>query len=124
MELDQAPPKRRQGRRVGLAAGIRSGTGPGRLLQRNGVPAIKTNAGLRYATDAVEKSTFLAAAAAADGPVQRYGSRGDLPCGSTGGPIAAAHLGVDTVDAGIGQLAMHSARALCGTEDPPKWSGR
>lgn len=45
-------------------------------------------------------------------------SRGDLHCGSTVGPIAAAQLGVDTVDAGIGQLAMHSARALCGTEDP------
>ena len=51
-------------------------------------------------------------------PLQRFVHRTDLACGSTIGPITAAALGIATVDVGAPQLAMHSARELCGSADP------
>ena len=33
-------------------------------------------------------------------------------------PVTAARLGIATVDVGCAQLSMHSARELCGADDP------
>ena len=80
-------------------------------------PVIKHNVNARYATDDSGRGAVPAACASVDVPVQDYSHRGDLPCGSTIGPIAAAALGVTTVDVGMAQLSMHSAREVMATAD-------
>ena len=49
--------------------------------------------------------------------MQDYSHRGDLPCGSTIGPLTAAQLAVDTVDVGMPMLSMHSIRELMAVSD-------
>lgn len=85
------------------------------LLNRG--PAIKANANVRYATDAIGEAAFRTWCAAAGVPSQRFRMRADLAPGSTIGPISAAHLGVRTVDVGVPMLAMHSARETAGSYD-------
>ncbi|HEY5155416.1 MAG TPA: M18 family aminopeptidase [Acidimicrobiales bacterium] len=88
----------------------------------NAGPVLKHNANVRYATDALTAAHFEMACRAADVPVQHFVSRNDMPCGSTIGPITAARLGIPTVDVGVAQLAMHSARELCGSADPARFA--
>ena len=82
-------------------------------------PVIKVNANQRYATDATTDARLQAAARRADVPLQWFVSRNDQPCGSTIGPLTAARLGIDTIDLGVAQLSMHSAREVCAAADPP-----
>lgn len=91
---------------------------PGHRVRLNAGPVIKINANVRYATDAVGAAHFKLACERAGVPWQEFVVRSDLPCGSTIGPITAARLGIPTVDVGVAQLAMHSARELCGSADP------
>mgnify|MGYP002138624375 CR=1 FL=1 len=79
---------------------------------------IKSNAQQRYATCARTAALFQELCRRAAVPVQHYAHRTDLPCGSTIGPITATRLGIPTVDVGVPQLSMHSARELCGAADP------
>ena len=79
---------------------------------------LKVNANQRYASDAESLGLLLHLCAEAGIPTQRFVTRTDLPCGSTIGPVTAARLGIPTVDVGVAQLAMHSARELCGADDP------
>jgi aspartyl aminopeptidase len=92
---------------------------PGHQPIINRGPAIKTNANQRYATSPDTAALFQRACAAAEVDVQWFVSRNNMPCGSTIGPITASRLGIDTVDVGVPQLSMHSARELCGVDDPP-----
>jgi aspartyl aminopeptidase len=81
-------------------------------------PAIKLNHNQRYATSADTSALAQRIFEDAGVPWQVFVSRNNMPCGSTIGPLTATRLGIDTVDVGIPQLSMHSARELCGTRDP------
>ena len=84
----------------------------------NAGPAIKVNSNQRYATSSATAAAFARACDSVGVPYQVFVSRNNMPCGSTIGPITATRLGIDTVDIGVPQLSMHSARELCGTADP------
>lgn len=88
----------------------------------NAGPAIKINSNQRYATSSATAAMFRRACEDAGVPFQVFVSRNNVPCGSTIGPITATRLGIPTVDVGIPQLSMHSARELCGVLDPPALS--
>lgn len=91
---------------------------PGHPIAIDGGPVVKVNANQRYATEPLTQALFIAACDRAGVPVQRFVGHNEVPCGSTIGPLTATELGVPTVDVGVAQLAMHSARELCGAEDP------
>ncbi|HEX8518633.1 MAG TPA: M18 family aminopeptidase [Pseudonocardia sp.] len=91
---------------------------PGHRAVPNGGPALKVNANQRYATDAPGAAAWARACRDAGVPSQVFVSRNTVPCGSTVGPIIATRLGIRTVDVGIPVLSMHSARELCGVDDP------
>jgi len=83
----------------------------------NGGPAVKANANVRYATEAVGEASFRRFCELAGVPFQRFRMRADLPAGTTIGPISASLMGVRTVDVGVPMLAMHSAREISGAYD-------
>ena len=86
-------------------------------LINNGI-ALKSNSSQRYATSARSSIPVYAAAEKANVNLQNFSSKNTMPCGSTIGPITATRLGIETVDIGLPQLAMHSIREMCGSEDP------
>jgi aspartyl aminopeptidase len=91
---------------------------PGHRPIVNAGPAIKVNSNQRYATSGETAAAFQRACERAGVPWQVFVSRNNMPCGSTIGPITATRLGIPTVDVGVPQLSMHSARELCGVGDP------
>lgn len=92
---------------------------PSHHVVLGGGPVIKHNVGGRYATDAMTAAAFQNACGRAAVPFQDYSHRGDMPCGSTIGPLIAATLAIDTVDVGMAQLSMHSAREFMACADIP-----
>ncbi|MFJ6085637.1 M18 family aminopeptidase [Streptomyces sp. NPDC092369] len=84
----------------------------------NGGPILKVNVNNRYATDGSGRAVFAAACEKAGVPFQSFVSNNSMPCGTTIGPITAARHGIKTVDIGAAILSMHSARELCGADDP------
>ena len=86
-----------------------------------GGPAVKVNSKARYASDATGIAAARLAAEQAGVGLQTFVSRGDLPCGSTIGPMTAALTGAITVDVGAPMLSMHSARELMAAADVPPY---
>ena len=87
----------------------------GPLLNKG--PVIKINHNQRYATNSVTSAIYRQLCDQHDIPLQVFVSRTDLACGSTIGPLTASEVGVQTLDVGIPQFAMHSIRELCGVHD-------
>ena len=80
-------------------------------------PVIKVNANQRYASNSVGAARFRQICEQIDIPVQQFVVRSDMGCGSTIGPITATGLGVETLDIGVPQWAMHSIRETAGSKD-------
>ena len=84
----------------------------------NAGPVIKINSNQRYATNSETAGFFRHLCLENEVPVQSFVTRSDMGCGSTIGPITSTRLGIATADIGVPQLSMHSARELCGADDP------
>lgn len=78
---------------------------------------LKSNAQFRYASDARSSAHLQALCLKRNLPLQRFATRGDMPCGTTIGPIHASATGMLTVDIGCPQLSMHSCRELMACQD-------
>lgn len=78
---------------------------------------IKTHAQKKYATDVKSIKRILEALHDKKIPYAIVSGRNDIPSGSTIGPILASSTGIPTIDIGIGQLSMHSARELIASAD-------
>jgi aspartyl aminopeptidase len=78
---------------------------------------LKYSAQQRYASTAATAGYIKALCGKNKIPFQELVGRGDLSSGSTIGPIHANLTGMPTVDIGIPQLSMHSARELIACSD-------
>lgn len=83
----------------------------------NAGPVIKINSNQRYASNSISSAKFKRICDKLDIPVQTFVTRSDMGCGSTIGPITATELGIETLDIGAPQWAMHSVRETAGTLD-------
>jgi len=83
----------------------------------NAGPVIKINNNQRYASNSISSAKFKQVCEKLDIPVQTFVTRSDMGCGSTIGPITATELGIETLDIGAPQWAMHSIRETAGTQD-------
>ncbi|XP_024527699.1 probable aspartyl aminopeptidase [Selaginella moellendorffii] len=78
---------------------------------------IKHNLTQNNATDAISAFLFKEVAKRNCIPTQNYSVVSDVGCCSTIDSVLAAGYGIRLVDCGLPQLAMHSVREMCGTED-------
>lgn len=112
-------------RAVALSADVAHGVHPNRSDRHDPIvqprlgsgPVLKWSAPMRYATDAVSMHAWTRACAAAGVDYQVFVNNGNVPGGTSLGPLLATRLGIHTVDAGVAVVSMHSARELCSAAD-------
>jgi aspartyl aminopeptidase len=90
---------------------------PRHVIRLGGGVVLKYSSGFRYATDAETAAAVMQVAARKKIPLQQFVTHGNIPAGSTIGPIHAGVTGMRTVDIGIPQLSMHSIRELIAVDD-------
>ncbi len=90
---------------------------PGHRPRLGGGPVLKVNANQGYASDGPGLGFVTALARSCGFEPQYFVMRSDLACGSTIGPIAAARVGMRTLDLGNPMLSMHSCRELAAAAD-------
>jgi len=90
---------------------------PGHRPRLGGGPVLKVNANQAYASDGPGIGFVTTLARQCGFEPQHFVTRSDLACGSTIGPIAAAQVGIRTVDLGNPMLSMHSCRELAAAAD-------
>jgi len=69
-------------------------------------------------TDSISSALFQRIAEKSGHTLQIFQIRNDSRGGGTIGPMLSSAMGVRAIDAGMGQLSMHSIRAACGSKDP------
>lgn len=90
---------------------------PRHPIRLGGGVVIKHSAGFRYATDAEGAATLKLLAKKCGVETQSFVTHGNIPAGTTIGPIHSAAAGMHTVDLGIPQLSMHSSREMIAVSD-------
>lgn len=78
---------------------------------------IKYNANHHYSSNAFTSAFVKEILLRHKIPYQEYIQHGEIPCGSTIGPIVSSQLSIPTVDLGNPMLAMHSIRETAGVKD-------
>lgn len=68
-------------------------------------------------TDSVSSSLFKEICNKAKVPYQEYVTKNDLTSGSTLSGINLRHVSIDSIDLGLGELAMHGAKEIIGSKD-------
>lgn len=90
---------------------------PRHPIRLGGGVVLKHSAAYRYATDGLTASQLIRQAESCCVPLQQFVTHGNIPAGSTIGPIHAGTTGMATLDLGIPQLSMHSVRELIAVSD-------
>ncbi len=83
----------------------------------NGGVVLKTNACMRYTTDAVSGGLFTELCRRSDIPIQHYANREGILGGATLGHLALRQTSILAADIGLAQLAMHAAYESAGALD-------
>lgn len=68
-------------------------------------------------TDGITSSIFKGICEKAHVPYQDFVSKNDMTSGSTLSGISLRHVSIDSIDIGLGQLAMHGAKEIVGSKD-------
>ncbi len=68
-------------------------------------------------TDSITSSIFKGICENAHVPYQDFATKNDMTSGSTLSGISLRHVSIDSIDIGLGQLAMHGAKEVVGSKD-------
>jgi aspartyl aminopeptidase len=90
---------------------------PNHILLLGKGPVFKYSAEQKYTTTAKSALKLLQICQKNKLPYQKFVTHSQVAAGSTIGPISAANLGIQSVDIGVAQLSMHSAREIIAVED-------